>query len=521
MKKASKLISMLLSAAMVCTLLAGCGNSGGSAQDGSAGKESVSPSADSSSQASSGEEGLDTSEEVELVMYVVSNEPAKQQELTDNMNKIFKEKLNCTLKINYIGWAEYPNKYPLLFSSGESFDMAYAATWLNFAALAQKGAFMNLDDIWPTYAPKNFAMQSETAKQQATIDGHYYCVPTLLATYSAYGPMYRTDILEGTDWDGKMESFEDMETYMDLVKANRPEFEPYDVNSAGSEMDDLFMWNNGMYSIKGSSNDFLFIDPMEENPKLFTYYEYDKTPEFLEMMNRWNEKGFFSKSALSDTDTEKEKNGKAALKIHNVDTFTGLVIDKPDYSFDYANLVKDVSNMAFTQDAMVISNTSKHPERALALWDLITTDREAFDAFFYGIEGVSYELNDKGEVKTLDPDNYAASAMWAARTTELNRNGIGTPDRTVELKKEWDAYIKDGVGSQKYRSFVLDTSSIETEYAACQNVHQQYWWPLELGYTEPVSGLKEYQEKMEAAGIEKVREVLQQQLDAYIAGLGQ
>ena len=177
--------------------------------------------------------------------------------------------------------------------------------------------------------------------------------------------------------------------------------------------------------------------------------------------------------------------------------------------------------MAFTQDAMVISNTSKHPERALALWELITTDREAFDAFFYGIEGVSYELNDKGEVKTLDPDNYAASAMWAARTTELNRDGIGTPDRTIELKKEWDAYIKDGVGSQKYRSFVLDTSSIETEYAACQNVHQQYWWPLELGYTEPVSGLKEYQEKMEAAGIEKVREVLQQQLDAYIAGLGQ
>lgn len=37
--------------------------------------------------------------------------------------------------------------------------------------------------------------------------------------------MYRTDILEGTDWNGKMESFEDMETYMDLVKANRPEFE--------------------------------------------------------------------------------------------------------------------------------------------------------------------------------------------------------------------------------------------------------------------------------------------------------
>ena len=131
MKKASKLISTLLTAAMVGTLLAGCGGSSSNTTT----AESVADKGTASTEAaSSGETGLDTSEEVELVMYVVSNEPAKQQELTDNMNKIFKEKLNCTLKINYIGWAEYPNKYPLLFSSGEAFDMAYAATWLNFSA---------------------------------------------------------------------------------------------------------------------------------------------------------------------------------------------------------------------------------------------------------------------------------------------------------------------------------------------------------------------------------------------------
>ena len=38
-----------------------------------------------------------------------------------------------------------------------------------------------------------------------------------------------------------------MEEYMDLVKANRPEFEPLDMYSSGSEMDDLYMWNNGVY----------------------------------------------------------------------------------------------------------------------------------------------------------------------------------------------------------------------------------------------------------------------------------
>ena len=134
MRKASKLISLLLTAAMAGTLLAGCGNSGSSGS----GSGSAGTTADSAAQTQVQEEGgLDTSEEVELVMYVISNEPAKQQELTDNMNKLFKEKLNCTLKINYIGWAEYANKYPLLFSSGEAFDMAYTATWLNYSALAK------------------------------------------------------------------------------------------------------------------------------------------------------------------------------------------------------------------------------------------------------------------------------------------------------------------------------------------------------------------------------------------------
>lgn len=74
-----------------------------------------------------------------------------QDAIDENLNKLLKEKLNCSLKINWIGWAEYANKYPLLFSSGEEFDMAYSASWLNFASLAQKGAFKSLDELWPTY----------------------------------------------------------------------------------------------------------------------------------------------------------------------------------------------------------------------------------------------------------------------------------------------------------------------------------------------------------------------------------
>ncbi len=501
-----KLLALILAVLMVVGLFAGCGGSG-------------SGSASSNGPALNEDGTLDTSEEVNLVMYVISDRPAGQDLVDENLNKILKEKINTTLTINWIAWSDYANKYPLLFSSGEVFDLVYSSSWLNFTSLAQKGAFMSLDELWPTYAPNNFAKTTTEAKMQATVDGHYYCIPSQLATYRAYGAIYRTDLVEGTDWSGKMETFEDFEAYLDIVKATHPEIEPLNVYSSGSEMDDCWIFNQGYNPSKGSTNDFLFYDMSAENPKLETFYEIESIPAFLELMGRWNEKGFFSKSALADTDSNKMNNGKAALNVHNIDSFSGAHIQHPEWGFAYAPINKYMAHLPFTQDSVSISNTSKNPERAMVFWELLTSDQEVYDAFMYGVLGTTYEVNEEGQMRILDNANYGTSAMWAARTTGLNRDGIGTPASYKEWHAKFEEQIAADNTAEKYSAFTIDTSSIETEYSACQNVHQQYWWPLELGYVDPVEGLAEYKAKMEAAGIEKVREVIQAQLDAYVASL--
>ena len=76
MKK--KLISVLLSAAMATTMLAGCGSNNSSSSNGGAAKSGSTSSA-------SGE--LDTSEFVELSMYVISDRPAGQDAIDENLNK--------------------------------------------------------------------------------------------------------------------------------------------------------------------------------------------------------------------------------------------------------------------------------------------------------------------------------------------------------------------------------------------------------------------------------------------------
>ena len=509
MKKIAKKLAMLLAVVFTMSMIASCDN-----QE----KAPADDKSDGGVIATGGASGLDISKEVEMVLYVISDRPAKQDDLDAAINEKLKEELNATLKINWIGWAEYANKYPLLFSSGEKFDMAYTATWLNFYQLAKKGAFMALDDLFPEYAPENYKRQSATALQQATVDGNLYAIPTLLATYSAYGPMYRPDILEDTDWDGKMENMADYEVYLQYVKDNT-KLEPIQIYAQGSELDDMFMLEQGMYAIKGSmTNDFLHIDPREEDPQIFAYYEYEKIPEFLQMMEKWNENGFFTKSALSDTDSTKMRNGIAASRIHNIDSYQGDYILNPDWGIKYANFTTDLSNLPFTQDAFAISNTAENPERAIAFYELLTNDEDFYRTFMYGIEGTSYRI-ENNQVEFLDQDNYAASALWAARTNEFHLPTIGSPDDLAEFKTGFDKKIVDGEKTQKFRSFTIDTSSIETEYAACINVHQQYWWPLELAYTDIETGLAEYEAQMKVAGIDKVKEVLQAQLDEYVKNL--
>lgn len=501
-KLLKRMMALAVSAVMTVGVLAGCSDPGAT------GKADAQPNVT--------EDGsIDTSEEVELVMYVVSDRPAGQDVMDENLNKLLKEKLNCTLKINWIGWADFSNKYPLLFTSGEEFDMAYCATWLNFNSLAQKGAFKSLDELWPACAPNNFEKTSSDAKLQVTVNGHYYAVPTLLPTYNAYGPIYRTDIMEGTDWNGKMDTFEDLEAYCDIVKETHPELEPLDIDSSGPQWQHLFFYSEGYNYLA----DYVLFDPSEEHPQVMASYEVEKLPDFLQMMKRWNEKGFFSKSALSDTDTTKTANGKAAMKVHNLDTYRDLAIQHPEYEFGYANFRKDLAHLPFTQDCMVISNTSKNPERALAFWEMVTSDQELYDALFYGVLGTTYELNEEGQYTITDTDLYSTGAMWGARTAGLERDADGTPAEYQQMKNDFESQIVPGEGSEKYAGFVFDTSAIETEFAACNNVHQQYFFPLVLGYTDAEAGLAEYEEKMKAAGIEKIMEEAQRQLDEYLEGL--
>ena len=145
MKK--KFAALFIAAAVAAMALAGCGNK---------------PATDSSQSAQAGgedtkEEGIDLSEEVELVMYLIGSEQPDHAKVMEKLNEKLKEDLNCTLNLKYIGFGEFDTKYPLVLSSGEQIDIIYTSAWLNYPQLVKKGAYMPVDDMLEKYAPKTYA----------------------------------------------------------------------------------------------------------------------------------------------------------------------------------------------------------------------------------------------------------------------------------------------------------------------------------------------------------------------------
>ena len=140
-KSTKKLVSVLLASAMAAGMLAGCGSGNGKGSTGDS----------KSSSAASGTSGdnlnADTSEHVDLTMYLIGDRTPDFDEVYAKINEILEEKLNCSLNVEFLSWGEHDTKYSLLFSSQEDFDLIFtASSWCHYEQTVSLGGFAPLSE---------------------------------------------------------------------------------------------------------------------------------------------------------------------------------------------------------------------------------------------------------------------------------------------------------------------------------------------------------------------------------------
>lgn len=460
----------------------------------------------------------DTSEQLELTMVLLGDEPARMDDVLKEFNKLALEDLNCTLKIKYLDWGEYETKYPLMFSSGEKFDLAYAATWVDFANLAQKGAFMPLEDLLPVYCKESLKNCPEEALEQATMNGHIYAYPTNNKNYSAYGCEVRGDMMDKYGFT----DIPDFETYGEFLKAVA-QGETQFVNVGGmnynpSLMANIYLESKGYYPLNGGQFGFLYLDLNAEKPTVFAMHEWEGYEAYLNMMKDWADSGLWPKSVLSITDSVDGMviNGMAAGRMtHAGGWASDYAVCDPSWDIRWFNFVNPVNYQAYTQDAMVIPNSSENPERALMLLDKIRTDERYYDLLTYGVEGVDFIRNENGTFEMLNTDLFPGeSGTWGFQTQEFKLISVRAPKDYAATLEKLESLVVPNV----FRSFNMDTAPVKTEFAALQNVYSQYNLPLCGGVTNDVhADLQKLIDQANAAGYEKVKEEMQRQVDEFYA----
>ena len=540
--KAKKRVSLLLVFVMLATVLCACGSKDSGTQETATKESSETQKQEETPAQTEAEEpeeaakpestGPDISEEVTLVMYLIGDRPVDNDEVFAKINERLKAEINATIDVKFMSWSEYEQKYPLIFASGEDWDIIYTADWCFYNAQATKQGYYEITrEALETYAPMSAETRYPEAGEQAKVNDKVYMLPMNYKEITAYVYMARGDLMDKYGITS-VASLDEAESYMDAIVENEPSLIPIDV---GSDYDKLFlydrMWKKANWESEekvigvGPWQAMASVSELDDSAAVLGNFDQ---PEFLDVITRlkdWKDRGFWSKNAVVNTqnNTESFQAGKSALALMNANTaksvYASVTAEHPEWDvrvFDAQDGVPPVLN-SYLANGMSIFSKSKNPERALMALDYLRNDEEVNSLFCYGIEGKHWEASGDGTLVSLpDSSNYAydSNCNWGVRNDAYWRVIEGGIPNLPELNKGW----QDTARSERYQTFVFNDESVKNEIAAIGEIFDTDYKLLGLGFTDdPEADIAKLREKMEAAGAQKVYDEIQKQALEFIA----
>lgn len=488
---------------------------------------------------------IDTSDHEVITMLVLGNKPTngRVDEMLEQLNTILTEKVNAELKLTYVEWADWQTQYNVqLLSGDDSLDIITTATdWLYGWENAAKGAFLPLtEDMLSTYAPQTWEQVSADDDWDiCKLDDQIMFIPEDNFTqWTNQGMFYRGDWAEEAGIEnGDITKFDDLTTYFQYVLDNEPDVIPWDIsgknNTEGALTGAIQSYTDYRTLIGCNAGNYEFWSTTASDPYTITsaYMDKDVMYEVADLMKEWNDMGVWREDVLNfDGDSREELYaGTSAADQHHAQTYCTTVkpnmdVKQPgsDAKFYYwgeenNNYHRDLK----THGAAAISANSKHPERALMVYDLLRNDEECYRLINYGIEGTDYVIDDDG--KLSHPDGYDSSTdalganFWCGRNDDLELKDSTAWDGTWDLYNELDENAYD----YPFEALAFDVDSISATQANIGAVLSEYIPQLAFGkFDDTHAAVDEMIDKINAAGYEDAKASLQSNVDDFCTDRG-
>ncbi|NQX57893.1 DUF3502 domain-containing protein [Paenibacillus qinlingensis] len=513
-RKWSRMGNVLISILAVAMIAVGCSKDTGG-QTGS----SANPSPEAQSTAAAAP-GVDISKKVELSMYLPSDGTPDAKLIHEELNKLTLKDINATVKINFLS----NDAYNLMLSSGEKFDLIFAANYMNFADNARRGAFKEITPaMLSTYAPIS-AKEAKDKVAGGFVGGKMFALPTLAASFNYSTYVVRGDLMKKYNVPD-IKSLDDFGVYLDAVAKNEKNMIPFNMGKNDAWMlCSLYFGNNDLMA-PGAPNctSPIAINKNDASLKLQYTFDLPETTQFLKKMKQWKDNGYWSKNALSNTVglNDSFKNGKNAALISSIpggnNIYNEVSKNHPEWDVKvYPAFTKgSIDRYSYMAGGMAIGAKSENAERALMLLDLLRYNESYNMLTQYGVKGTHYTVDDKGVIKfPIDnkyPPNAAGTWGWTNETYTKVFDGSfpNFAALTDDAKKRYKA--------NPLVDFALNTKEINDVSTNLSNLFAQYAGPLYMGFIDDVDdGIKVYKENLKKAGVEKYMEVAQTQINEYL-----
>ena len=523
MKK--RILAIILSLAMACSLFAGCKSTTPAADNTASGSGSANAAQKAIDDRIANAKKNGKYQTVVMAFMNWAGSPKDIQKVSAAISQYTEKKLGLDVKLQILDAATYKQQMTLMLSSGEQVDL-FNATMMGYTSCVSNGYTLDLekDKLISTYGPDIVNAVGKKYVDDCRVNGILYGLPENKNDANSLdcisiGKQYLDGIGFKYASMYKNKSDEVIHTNLDTINSIFAQLhKKYPNKFVFSPQALTVVQANDFDGIGGDSFGVLLNKGQDlKVTDLFTSETYKK---FCTRIYNWNKAGYISKDALSSSLT-----ATAAVKAGTAMSYA--TAGKPGIKTQESNLCGQemiifqlgenfLSSGAVATMPWCINSSTKDAVAAMQFLNLAYSDPVVSNYLCWGIEGTHYVKTSDGHIdfpQGVNPGNsgYYNNVNWEMPNQFIAKIWKGDSlDIWTRMKEFNDTAI-----TSKATGFTFDNSSLTTEYTALTNVYNQYQKQIEFGFVNPDTGIADMEAKLKSNGLEKYMAEKQTQLDKW------
>lgn len=461
-------------------------------------------------------------EPYELTYYMLVNSITPDLDMVmEKVDPIVESEINATVDLVMLDWGTWEERFNTAINAGEKIDIAFTADWYGYLDSVANNFFLPLNDpednLLEKYAPKVIEQLGEGFVIGSQINGVNYGVPTDKEFAVNGGFVWNKDLADKYNLDmSSVESVEDLEPMLKVIKENEPNVIPYLVEQGG-----------GMYTIP--SVDFfkglgVSYDDLEDT-EIKWYWEREDVLAMARTHQKYYKEGYIHKEAYTENNRYNDHllEGDFFVTQQPLKPFKGksnelMSAAGNKFQLDEKEITPYVAVSVHAGGSMLaIPRTSENPERAMMFINMMHTNKELVNLLVWGIEGVHHEVvqEEPKLVKAVEGNTWTTSILpWTIGNVFNHWLGDHEDPNKHEgfriTKEEAPKHITLG-----YR--FLHAADYQAEAAAYDNAMAEFSWIMGTGAVNDFDATHaKMVEAVEAAGLRKIQEAMQEDLNAWL-----